>query len=188
MTAQIHDTVRFNKELYYLVGVAGGSLVTPEQFGMQSEMHDTSCWRGFYVRYEITNSAFFLRELTMSKDDGNYSPIDGIMPEKDDEYDYPTYRNLNITVPFTGQLRLARDFIEKRYVHMGFQKPTSFMTVYDITLENGKMIKMKDRSKAMKRNRVTNLFIRPFRVPIQYFSGKHFVSRCFSLDMSKEFD
>ncbi|MEI7636332.1 MAG: hypothetical protein WCJ37_03445 [Syntrophus sp. (in: bacteria)] len=163
MTAQIHDRIRFNKESYGILSVAGGPLVTPEQFGTSSEIADSSCWRRYYVVYELTDSGFYLRELTMLRRDGDYVPIDGVLPESDKESDYPTYHNLNVPVPFSGRIRIARGFIEDLYVHGGFQSPTAFRTVYDLTLENGRMVKMKDRSKVMAIGRIWDSLCRPFR-------------------------
>jgi len=40
-------------------------------------------------------------------------------------------------------------YIEERYVHMGFQAPTAFRKVLDLTLENGRLVKHEDRSKDM---------------------------------------
>jgi len=185
MTAQIHDHVRFNKECYSLVGVAGGPLVTPEQFGVESEMCCTACHRGFYVTYDLTDSGFYLRDLTISRWERDYVHIDGVWPESKSEDDYPTYRNLNIPVPFTGQLRLATGFIEYLYVHMGFQNPTSFRTVYDLTLENGKMVKLENRSKDMAWKRVWGFMCRPFRFLIRMIQKNDGISKSFTLDMDK---
>ncbi len=114
MTAQINDTIKFNNEYFSIVGVAGEPLVTLELFGTESQMHDTFCYRGFYVLYELTGEGLCLRELTMCRWERDYVPIDGVLPTREHEDDdYPTYRNLNIPVPFTGQICLARDFISK---------------------------------------------------------------------------
>ena len=64
-----------------------------------------------------------------------------------------TYNGLSVMIPFTGELRLARGFIKDLYVHMGFQKPSPFETVLDMTLKDGKLIATKDRSQAVARVR-----------------------------------
>ena len=148
MTAQIADIFLFKKEEYELIGIKGGDLVDPEQFGMEPEMIHTACYRGFYSIYELTDSALLLRELTLRERNSNYVPIAGVDPEKE-EYQ-ATYHNLNVIVPFTGKIRLAKDFIEEHYIHMGFQKPTAFKTVIDVTIQDGKLVDVKDRSTEMK--------------------------------------
>ena len=150
VTSQITDTFIFMGDEYELIGIAGASLVSPEQFGMVPEMLSTACYRGFYATYELTDEVLLLRKLTLCEKSDNYLPIDGVEPEKNEEY-RATYRNLGVIVPFTGKIRLARDFINELYIHMGFQKPTAFRTVLDVTINNGKIINIKDRSADMEK-------------------------------------
>ncbi len=151
MTAQISDTFILKGKNYQLIGIDGGELVSPEQFGMVPTMMHTACYRGYYSTYELTDSELILRELTLSEKNGNYLPINGINPEKE-EYQ-ATYRDLGLVVPFTGKMRFARGLIEEFYVHMGFQKASAFKTVLDFTLKEGKIVEVRDRSKDAKRKR-----------------------------------
>ncbi len=151
MTAQISDTFIFNGDEYSLIGIKGGDLAFPEQFGMEPEMINTACYRGFYASYELRKDALYLREFTLRERNGNYLPIKGIEPTK--EEDQATYYGLSAVVPFTGKIRLAKDFIEELYIHMGYQKPTAFKTVLDITLKGGKVVEIKDRSQEMETKR-----------------------------------
>lgn len=144
MTAQVPDKFLFKGEEYVLIGVKGGKLIFPEQFGMTPEMITTACYRGFHCNYELTGEALYLRELTLREKDGNYLPIDGVEPAK---WDYmANYTGLDLLVDFTGILRLAKDFIPEFYIHMGFQKATAFRTVLDVTLDAGRVVGIKDRS------------------------------------------
>ena len=56
-------------------------------------------------------------------------------------------------VPYTGKIRLAKDFIEELYIHMGYQKPTAFKTVLDITLKDGQIVEINDRSQEIEQKR-----------------------------------
>lgn len=151
MTAQISDTFIFKGHKYSLIGIKGGDLISPEAFGMKPQKIDTSCYRGYYATYELTNKALYLRELTLLEANQNYLPIEGTRPtRKKHDFAY-TYNDLNVNVPFTGKIRLAKDFIQKFYVHMGFQKPTAFKTVLDITLKNGQIVDINDRSQEVRR-------------------------------------
>lgn len=47
MTAQISDTFLFKGDQYSLIGMSGGDLISPEQFGMEPKMIHTACYRGF---------------------------------------------------------------------------------------------------------------------------------------------
>jgi hypothetical protein len=150
MTAQISDTFIFRGDKYSLIGIKGGGLITPEVFGMKPLMIHTACYRGYYATYELTNKALYLRELTLNEANQNYLPIEGIRPTKGESESAYTYHDLNVVVPFTGKIRLAKDFIEKLYVHMGYQKPTAFKTVLDITLKKGQTVDINDRSQEVR--------------------------------------
>ena len=83
-------------------------------------------------------------------------------------------------VPFTGKLRLARGFIEDLYVHMGFQKPSAFETVLDISLEEGKITDIKDRSQeaAKIRGQFKKRYVSEDSIAI--------IKKAFDLDMELE--
>ena len=151
MTAQITDEFRYKGEEYSLIGIAGGELFEPEQYGMEPEMLHTACYRGFYAAYDITDDGIYLRQITMCEKDENYKAIDGVAP--DIEEHQATYRDMDLLIPFTGAIRLATDFIEELYVHMGFQKPSAFETVLDFRFEEGKLMEVKDRSAEAKARR-----------------------------------
>jgi hypothetical protein len=178
MTAQIPDTFFFKGEAYVLIGKEGGELASPRQFGMEPEMLHTACYRGFYATYELTEDGLYLRELTLREQNDNYLPIGGIEPVLE-EYQ-ATYHDLGVMIPFTGKIRLAKDFIDELYVHMGYQKPTAFRTVLDITLENGRLLEIKDRSQEMEQKR---LDLKQQNQPGQMMPS---VEEAFSLAMDSE--
>lgn len=178
MTAQISDTFFFKGDEYSLIGMSGDNLASPAQFGMKPEMIHTACYRGFYATYELTEEALYLRELTLREKDGNYLPIEGIEPAKEDYQ--ATYHGLSVVVPFTGKIRLAKDLIEELYIHMGYQKPTAFKTVLDITLKDGRVVEINDRSKEMEQKRGA------FKKHYESGNILEKIEEAFSLDMDLE--
>jgi len=114
MTAQISDTFLFKGERYELIGIKGSELSHPEQFGMEPEMMHTACYRGFYATYELSDKGLTLREMSLNEKNENYLPIEGVTPVVDD-YEV-TYRNLDVTVHFTGKIRLAREFLDESQI------------------------------------------------------------------------
>jgi hypothetical protein len=178
VTAQIPDTYIYKQKQYDLVGITGGQLFSPEDFGMTPEMIHTACYRGFYATYEIKEDSIFLKEVTMRERDGNYEPINKVMPKQGE--DGFVYQNINLLIPFTGKLRLAREFIQELYIHMGFQKPTAYKTVIDMSFEKGRLVEEKDRSEEAEAKRgafkehykKSNIFTR--------------IDEAFSLDMELE--
>lgn len=178
MTAQFTDRFIFKGDEYSLIGIKGQHLASPEQFGMQPVMIHTACYRGFYASYELTEEALYLRELTLKEKNGNYLPIGGIEPTKEDYQ--ATYRGLNEVIPFTGKIRLAKDFIKELYIHMGFQKATAYKTVLDMTLKKGSIVEIKDRSLEMEQKRGE------FKKHYESGFGPEFIDEAFSLDMELE--
>jgi hypothetical protein len=178
MTGQISDTFIFKGDEYSLIGMKGGDLAAPEHFGMEPEMIHTACYRGFYASYELTKEALYLRELTLREKNGNYLSIEGIEPAKE-EYQ-ATYHGLSVVVPFTGKIRLAKDFIKGLSIHMGYQKPTAFEIVLDITLKGGQVVEIKDRSQEMKGRRGA------FKKHFESGNLLQTIDEAFSLDMDLE--
>lgn len=178
MTAQISDTFLFKGEEYSLVGTSGGELITPYDFGMKPKALHTACWRGFYSTYEITDDGIFLKNMTMQEKDGNYKPINNIMPEVTDGEAH--YTDVHMLVSFTGKLRLAKDFIDELYIHMGFQKPSAFRKVLDLSFENGLLIDVKDRSEEMEQKRGA------FKKKYESKDIIEGIYEAFSLDMDSE--
>ena len=151
MTAQIMDRFLFRGEEYRLVGGEGGPLISPQDFGMEPGFIHTACWRGFYSAYEIKDDQIFLVEMTMREKKGNYIAINNKMPEVTG--DQALYEDIYLPVQFTGKLLLAKDFIQELYLHMGYQEPTSFKTVLELTFKDGGLTDIKDRSKEMEQER-----------------------------------
>jgi len=151
MTAQITDSFIYNGESYDLIGIKGEKLFTPADFGMQPTMLHTACYRGFYCAYEITADGIFLKHFTLREANDQYMPIEGKMPEL--EKYQATYKDLHVLSPFTGKIRLAKDFIRELYIHMGYQKATAYETVLDLTFEKGLLMHVLDRSDEVKKKR-----------------------------------
>lgn len=151
MTSQITDKFTYQDEEYRLIGFEGNHLFSPEDYGMTPVMMHTACYRGFYSTYEIYKEAIFLRKLVIRTEGNKYCGIDGVKPVKDDYQ--ASYTGLNLKVPFSGTLRLAKDFIEELYVHMGYQKPSAFKTVIDFQFTNGSITQIQDRSQEVAKIR-----------------------------------
>lgn len=178
MTAQIQDSFIYQAEEYALIGKNGGNLVIPDDFGMEPEMLHTACYRGFYLEYECTENTIYLQKMFVRDKNGNYPIINEIKPRIQE--DEAVYEKLGLRVPFTGEIRLAKDFMPEFYVHMGFQKSSAFRKVLDLSFENGRLIQVKDRSEEMaaKRGR--------FKQRYQQGDLIQTINDAFSLDMDIE--
>lgn len=146
MTAQIPDTVVYQHNTYRIVGVKGKGLPTPGEFDMQPVMMSTGCYRGYVTQYALHNDRFVLNALTLRTGDDSYKPINGVRPTIGGTFKAGQYTNLNLPTRFSGGILIAKDFIQAMYVHMGFQKPTSFETVVELLIENGRLKRAIDHS------------------------------------------
>lgn len=145
MTAQIPDRFLYNGEQYSFISLDGKKLITPQDYEMKPRIWHTACWRGFYSTYEITNDGLFLKEMTIGHVDGDWKPIQGVMPTPD-KYSGFSYKGLNILTPFTGIIQLGKDFIQSFYVHGGYQQAIGFQTVLELTFAEGKLVSTQDLS------------------------------------------
>jgi hypothetical protein len=148
MTAQISDRFIYKGQEFSLIGIEGEGLAKPEDFEMKPVAMHTACYRGFFSIYEITEKGIFLREMGIKEDMGNYKPINDVWPTME-EYG-ALYKDIDLLISFSGKIRLAKDFIEERYIHMGFQKPSAYETVIDLIFEDGRIVEINDRSKEVE--------------------------------------
>jgi hypothetical protein len=125
--------------------MAGGDLALSKQFGMEPKELPVAYNGGFYAMYELTPVGLYLRGFDRNDENGYYLPSDGI--------DQATYDDQSVLIPFTGKIRLAKDFINQPRVNVAYQKAIAFKTVFDITLKKGQVIGIKDRSWEMKQKR-----------------------------------
>ncbi len=182
MTAQIPDSVIYEGEEFFLVGVKGEKLYIPEDFGIAPHFRSTACWRGYVMRYTFNKGQLVLDRMLLNT--SKPLKINGIEPQtlKDvGSFDY-SYENLSIKTDFTGAILLAKDFIQEMYVHMGFQRPMAYEIVVELEIQHGNMVSVKDLSKRMEefRNQDNSKDARP-----QSNSRKdieNWVKKTFSLD------
>lgn len=152
MTGQVPDTVVHQGAEYALIGLRGGPLPMPQDFGIEPVSPHTGCCRGFVARWLIEDNRFLLDNLTVwvqsPAELEALPPINRIRPFIQGEY-----YQLRLPVSFTGTLRLASGFVEDFYVHQGFQKASAYETVLDVKLEEGRVLEVKDRSKEAAQRR-----------------------------------
>ena len=75
---------------------------------------------------------------------------------------------------------MVKDFIHDRYMHMGYPKASAFKTVLDMSLKDGRIVEILDRSREMGQKRAA------FKK--RYESGDKFqtTEEAFSLNMDLE--
>ncbi len=56
MTGQIPDEIILDNQSFSLVGLKGQGLFKPEDFGINPYSSCTACWRGYVIKYRLTNN------------------------------------------------------------------------------------------------------------------------------------
>jgi hypothetical protein len=154
LTGQVPDEFRYNGDSFALVGINGEGLYTPADFGMQTRMASTACWRGYQMFYDCIDGKLILD--TMFANPVEVKPINGVEAKttKDSFMFKYVYENIGLKTKFTGTILLGKDFIQEMYVHMGFQSAESYRIVIELEIENGDIIRETDQSENMAERRL----------------------------------
>jgi len=169
MTGQINDKFIYKDEEYNISGVSIGYLFRPADFNLRPFSTMTACWNGYQVFYNIVDNHLVVETMLINLYDEE-KIINGKKPiklgrpnfnelglEANHNFFKLLYKDLNLKIPFSGGLLITKDFIEERYVHMGFQNPMSYKTVYEMTFENGELVKFTDISEVMEQKRTEDV-------------------------------
>lgn len=156
MTAQVNDSCFHRKIVFAVAGVFGDGLFDPEATGIQPVPPSTACWRGYVAHYAISGDELFLtslhmglpEDLALRAQSGEGPELFGVLPTLD-EYSGFFYEGFQVRMLFTGGLLLVDGFIQKWYVHMGFQSAWKFENVREVIFEAGKLTEDRDRSAEM---------------------------------------
>lgn len=178
MAVEISYTFFINGDRYALLSMAGGTLMSPEQFGMEPTALSMACAGGFCAAYDLTPAGLYLRGLNFNGENGHHLPIGGSDPTSD--IDQAAYDGPNLLIPFTGKIRLAKDFINQPRINVAYQKALAFKSVFDVTLKNGHIAGVRDRSWEMeqKRDALKNCYRSPGKLEKILYA--------FSLDLELE--
>jgi hypothetical protein len=151
MTGQMSDEVLYEGEVYSLVGVSGKGLYTPEDFGMKPFSTCTACWRGYIMWYKCENGELLLDGMSVNNNEP--VPVNGIQPAPAKDLFKFMYEGLSLKTEFTGFILIAKDFIQRMYVHMGFQSPEAYQTVIRLEVRDGDIVKEDNLSAKMETRR-----------------------------------
>ncbi len=181
LTGQMADTLKYLKEKYNITGVNGEGLFHPEDVELTPYSSCTACWNGYLVYYEIVNDELRLAELLINTKKAK--DINGIQAEKSAiSFFTHQFSNLNIKIPFTGNLLIGNEFIQSMYVHMGFQKPITYAKVIELKLRNGNLLEVEDISQRIKEIRERSQDPPSSPHPQSEEALENWIERSFSLD------
>lgn len=153
MTAQISDRMLIENEEYDIVATNKEIDFDPRDYGLVPIAPHTACWRGYYIIYEIKKKKFYLKDLNVHDGDENYPKINGTKAIEPEKGGFGIYKNVDLPLNYTGKILVGTDFIEKYYIHMGYQMPHSYEKLLLITIKNDEVIDEKDISDLAKKER-----------------------------------
>jgi hypothetical protein len=149
MTAQISDTFLFQDKNFSIVGVNGQELFSPAVYNMQPLPRITSCWRGYICTYKTLYNKLLLDSLQTNLDHEG-PPINNVHPVFLHKSTFDNaYKDLNLSVDFTGGILIAHAFISQLYVHMGFHPAWKYEIVFELILSQGYVLDTRDVSQKM---------------------------------------
>lgn len=189
MTAQVGDRFQFKGEDYSIVAMSTPIGFKPQDYGITPEPVCTACWDGYWCEYEITKAGIILKNLYINSKNDHYPEINGISPQNDRQkksrfqyMGHHLYKDLDIRMDYTGRILIGKDFIQKYYIHMGYQRAWAYETLEELVFQDGALIETVRHSEMARRLREkvdieindkqeTNVDVRKF------------VEECFSLKM-----
>jgi len=190
MTGQIPDIFLYNESEYDIVGIEGGELFNPSEYGFNPRPNSTACWRGFQLFFSIDDKKrLILDKMYINQKERKI--FQGKKPKrvrKPEGITFPYhYFNLQFQLNYSGSILIAKDFINEYYIHMGFQSPRSYKIVFELTFKDGLLISEKDLSEQMEKDRSSeqNLPQRP-SVSASEEEITSWIKETFDLDYKKE--
>lgn len=157
MTAQLSDIYYYRGEEYNIVAMENQWPFDISSLGVSPVPPHSACWNGYFCEYSIGNDELLLMNLQVCLKD-EYPEINGVKAVENPKqnvilWGMKKYEEINIPVKYSGGLVVAKGFMDKYYVHMGYQQPYAYREVYELILEDGKMVKQINRSDDMARIR-----------------------------------
>lgn len=146
MTAQISDKFRYKDDIYSIVAMSSAISFSPTAYGIKPDFVCTACWRGYWCEYVITKESVILDNLYINSHDGKYPAINGVEAHDADLMGHHAYEGLNLKIPHSGKILIGKDFIQKYYIHMGYQRAWSYQTLVELVFENGILTEENDYS------------------------------------------
>ena len=114
------------------------SLFDPKKLGLEPEMMNTACYRGFYCTYDLTDRGFYLAKLTIRTDGDIYPAIHGVCGSSDSTHGAYVYDGLKIPISYTGTIIIGTRAIARFAEAFGLPDPYSYTKVFQIELQKGR--------------------------------------------------
>ena len=154
MTAQIGDVYKYRGKHFTLVASSAEMPFSPEAYGLEPHFCCTACWDGYWCEYKI-DGKLYLQNLFINCKNDNYPPVNGIQvsPVEYAKMGHHVYQDLDLEIPFSGNILIGAEFLQEYYIHMGLQRPFAYSTLLELVFLNGVLIDAYNRSDIAKKLR-----------------------------------
>ncbi len=160
MTAQMSNAFRLYGDAYSLVATSNGDFFDISIFDIPVWPVSTACIRGYVAEFAVSDGRLvldnlFVSPMSINLDTKNLEFVDGPMingvkpvaPPPEDRSSFTNhYHGLNVHLEYTGGILIARGFIQKLYLHLGYQPARCYHEVRELIFENGALANEYDRS------------------------------------------
>ena len=145
MSGQMADVIVIDDEEYAVVEPEPGELFDVREHGLSPVMSHTANMRGVLARYRIEDGSLVLSDLQVGHVEQPPAIAD-VEPTTDEYGQVWTYLELDIALPWSGDLLAGADPILDLYVHGGFPPVWHYERVTALDLEEGAVVATEDRS------------------------------------------
>ena len=181
MTAQAPDYYRYHGKQYAIIAMTEKIEPDFESYGFVFRSPSTACRRGHVCEYSIRRGEIYLQNLYACCKDDEYPVFNGVAPIQSEWHSMMVYKDLNLFMNYTGKIVLGRGFINKYYIHMGFQQAWAYEEVIELVFENGVVVNTINHNETVSRIREEHDNDPEFREASCEDMIKY-IKNCFSLD------
>jgi len=152
MTAQIPDKFIYEGKQYYFIDASNVFGFDPKEYDVRTMSFITSCWRGFYCEYKLEKNRLYLDAITIAG--GSKKFANQFAKYRIGSNDYGNiYKHIMCSMKYSGKILMGQDFVDEYYLHGGFQCAAAYREVIELTLVDGKLVKVTDFSDYVEKKR-----------------------------------
>ena len=154
MTAQIHNVFLYNDQRYSIIAQQNVLDFKPEAYGISPDTGCSMCWRGYYCKFGIIDNQLVIMDWNLMVKDTVDPPI--VENTKAHiSYGKLQYIAMNFPMDYSGGIVIGTGFIDKYYIHMGYQQVYAYEKVLELIFEKGQLMEAIDHSDRVEQIRLT---------------------------------
>ena len=145
MTAQIHNVFMYDDQKYSIIAQQNELDFKPETYGISPDTGCSMCWRGYYCKFGIIDNQLVIMDWNLMVNDTTNPPI----VEKTRahiSYGKWQYLAMNFPMNYSGGIVIGAGFVDKYYIHMGYQQVYAYEKVVELIFERGQLMEVIDHS------------------------------------------